>query len=54
MLALLLPAALLARQLVMLDIHDPERCLTLFRANRETGMAFGFAILVGAIQAGGP
>lgn len=51
--ALLLPAVLLARQVVLLDIHDPERCLMLFRANRETGLAFAFAILVGAIQAGG-
>jgi 4-hydroxybenzoate polyprenyltransferase len=49
---LLLPASLLARQVVLLDIHDPERCLMLFRANRETGLAFAFAILIGAIQAG--
>jgi 4-hydroxybenzoate polyprenyltransferase len=45
--ALLVPAGLLARQVVLLDIHDPERCLTLFRANRETGLAFAFAILAG-------
>jgi 4-hydroxybenzoate polyprenyltransferase len=51
--ALALPAALLARQVVMLDIHDPARCLALFRANREVGLAFALAILVGAIQAGG-
>jgi hypothetical protein len=36
----------------MLDIHDPGRCLMLFRANREAGLAFAFALLVGAIQAG--
>jgi len=42
-----LPAGLLARQVVTLDIHDPERCLMLFRANREVGLAFALAILVG-------
>jgi 4-hydroxybenzoate polyprenyltransferase len=47
--ALLLPAGLLARQLARLDIHDPERCLTLFRANREVGLAFALAILVGGL-----
>jgi 4-hydroxybenzoate polyprenyltransferase len=51
--ALVLPAGLLARQVVMLDIHDPARCLMLFRANREVGLAFGLAILVGAITAMG-
>lgn len=45
--ALLLPAGLLARQVVTLDIHDPARCLTLFRANREVGLAFALALLVG-------
>lgn len=44
---LLLPAVLLARQVVALDIHDPARCLSLFRANRETGLAVGLAILLG-------
>jgi 4-hydroxybenzoate polyprenyltransferase len=52
LLALALPAGLLAWQVVTLDIHDPGRCLTLFRANREVGLAFGLALLVGAIQAG--
>jgi 4-hydroxybenzoate polyprenyltransferase len=47
--ALVLPAGLLARQVAALDIHNPERCLALFRANREVGLAFGFAILVGWI-----
>ena len=45
--ALLLPAALLARQVVKLDIHDPALCLRLFRANREVGLAVGLAILLG-------
>jgi 4-hydroxybenzoate polyprenyltransferase len=49
---LVLPAGLLARQVASLDIHDPGRCLTLFRANREVGLAFGLALLVGRIQAG--
>ena len=45
--ALLLPALLLARQVLLLDIHDPGRCLTLFRANREVGVAFALAVLAG-------
>jgi 4-hydroxybenzoate polyprenyltransferase len=46
-LALLLPAFLLGRQVVLLDIHDPALCLRLFRANREAGLAAGLAILIG-------
>ena len=45
--ALILPAALLARQVVTLDIHDPAHCLVLFRANREVGLAVALAILIG-------
>ena len=45
--ALLLPAALLARQVVALDINDPARCLMLFRANREVGLAVSLALLAG-------
>jgi 4-hydroxybenzoate polyprenyltransferase len=45
--ALVLPAALLFRQVRMLDIHDPALCLRLFRANRETGLAVSAAILIG-------
>lgn len=45
--ALMLPTALLARQVVTLDINDPGHCLTLFRANREVGLAVGVAILIG-------
>jgi len=45
--ALLLPAALLARQVMQLDINDPALCLRLFRANREAGLAAGLAILIG-------
>ena len=44
---LALPATLLARQVTTLEIHDPARCLVLFRANRETGIAFAAAILAG-------
>jgi len=44
---LILPAALLARQVATLDVHDPGLCLRLFRANREAGLAIGAAILVG-------
>jgi 4-hydroxybenzoate polyprenyltransferase len=45
--ALILPAALLARQVLILDIDDPAGCLRLFRANREVGLAAGLAILAG-------
>ncbi|MFL5258095.1 MAG: 4-hydroxybenzoate octaprenyltransferase [Rhodopila sp.] len=44
---LILPAVLLARQVILLDIHDPAGCLRLFRANREAGLAIGLAILTG-------
>ena len=46
-LALLLPVALLARQVWALDIHDPAHCLVLFKANREVGLAVALAILIG-------
>ncbi|MFL5280813.1 MAG: 4-hydroxybenzoate octaprenyltransferase [Rhodopila sp.] len=45
--ALVLPAALLARQVVELDINDSAGCLKLFRANREVGLAVALAILSG-------
>lgn len=44
---LALPAALLARQVIVLDINDPALCLRLFRANREVGLAIGAAVLAG-------
>lgn len=44
-----LPAALLARQIVLLDIDNPALCLKLFKSNREVGLAIGFAILIGQI-----
>ncbi len=47
--ALLLPAALLTRQVIQLDIHDPAGCLQLFRANREVGLAVALALLVGRL-----
>jgi 4-hydroxybenzoate polyprenyltransferase len=46
-LVLILPAALLARQVIALDIHDPAGCLRLFRANREAGLAVALAIAAG-------
>ena len=46
---LLLPAALLGRQVMLLDIHDPAACLRLFRANREVGLAVALALLAGRL-----
>jgi 4-hydroxybenzoate polyprenyltransferase len=47
--ALLLPAVLLMRQPMVLDIDDPALCLRLFKANREAGLAVGAAILAGMV-----
>ncbi len=47
--ALLPAAALLARQVMTLDIHDPARCLMLFRSNREVGFAIALAFLAGRL-----
>ncbi len=47
--ALLLPAALLARQVVLLDIRDPALCLRLFKANRDVGLAVAAAFLIGRL-----
>ena len=45
--ALALPALLLGRQVVALDIDDPALCLRLFKANREAGLAVAAALLLG-------
>ncbi len=47
--AMLLPAALLARQIVRLDVDDPGLCLALFRSNRDVGLAIGLAVLLGRL-----
>jgi len=47
--ALLLPAALLARQVMALDIRDPALCLRLFKANRDVGLAVALAFLIGRL-----
>ena len=46
---LLLPAALLAWQIIAIDIDNPGLCLRLFHLNRETGLAIGLAILLGRL-----
>ncbi|MBM9402693.1 4-hydroxybenzoate octaprenyltransferase [Gluconacetobacter azotocaptans] len=45
--AMLLPAAAMAWQVARLDIADPRGCLSLFRFNRETGLAVALALLAG-------
>lgn len=47
--ALLVPAWMLARQARLLDIHDPAACLTLFKSNREAGLAIALAFLAGRL-----
>lgn len=45
--ALVLPAGLLAWQVLRLDIDDPAVCLSLFKLNRVVGLLVGLAILLG-------
>jgi 4-hydroxybenzoate polyprenyltransferase len=47
--ALALPALAFAWQVATLDIDDPQRCLRLFRANREAGLAVAAALLIGRL-----
>ena len=41
--------ALLARQVMALDIRDPALCLRLFKANRDVGLAVALAFLIGRL-----
>jgi 4-hydroxybenzoate polyprenyltransferase len=50
---LAIPATLLARQILQLDINNQPLCLTLFKSNREAGLAIACAIAVGRWGAGG-
>ncbi len=47
--ALLPAAALLAFQVATLDIHDPARCLRLFKLNREAGLLIALGLLIGRL-----
>ena len=47
--ALALPALSFVWQVTTLDIDDPQRCLRLFRANREAGLAVAAALLIGRL-----
>lgn len=47
--AMAVPAGLLARQVALLDIHDPALCLRLFQGNREVGLAVALAVLAGRL-----
>ena len=44
---LVLPAALLAREVLMLDVDDPGLCLALFKSNKWVGLAVGLALVAG-------
>ncbi|MBO1325932.1 4-hydroxybenzoate octaprenyltransferase [Acetobacter sp. TBRC 12305] len=47
---LLLPLALLARQVAGLDPANPAACLRQFRANREVGLAVALALVAGLLH----
>jgi 4-hydroxybenzoate polyprenyltransferase len=47
---LVLPAALLARQIMRLDIGHPALCLRLFKSNRAVGLAVALAIAAGRLS----
>jgi 4-hydroxybenzoate polyprenyltransferase len=47
--ALAAPALLLARQVATFDMHDPARCLALFRSNRDVGILVALALLLGRL-----
>ena len=47
LLAMALPAVLLARQVLTLRLDDPGHCLMLFKSNREVGLAIALAFLLG-------
>ena len=49
LLGLALPSAMLARQVIQLDIADPALCLRLFKANRDVGLAIAAALLLGRL-----
>lgn len=46
-LTLPLPALLLGRQVLRLNITDPASCLSLFKSNREAGLAVSLCLLIG-------
>lgn len=43
------PALMLGWQIARLDVFDPDRCLRLFKFNREVGLAVALAILIGRL-----
>jgi 4-hydroxybenzoate polyprenyltransferase len=49
LLGLALPGAMLARQVIQLDIANPALCLRLFKANRDVGLAIAAALLLGRL-----
>ncbi|MCA3363510.1 MAG: 4-hydroxybenzoate octaprenyltransferase [Roseomonas sp.] len=49
LLGLAFPGAMLARQVIQLDIADPALCLRLFKANRDVGLVIAAAFLLGRL-----
>jgi 4-hydroxybenzoate polyprenyltransferase len=42
-------AALLAREVVQLDVNDPGLCLSLFKSNKWVGLMVGLALVAGRL-----
>ena len=49
LIVLALPAMLLARQVVQLDVNDGPLCLSLFKSNKWIGLLVGLALLLGRL-----
>jgi len=49
LLVVILPAALLAREVIVLDVNDPGLCLALFKSNKWVGLAVGLALIAGRL-----
>lgn len=49
LLVLILPAAMLARQVWRLDVDDGPLCLALFKNNKWVGLAVGLALIAGRL-----
>ena len=49
LLVVIVPAALLGRQVLTLDVNDPALCLALFKSNKWVGLAVALALVAGRL-----